>query len=82
VSSVLVLAPLAFLGWFLRTPSGTRLRAAAVWLATLGPPLVPLFGVSIAAERVEKAYDLRGFYSIACWVAMLTAGYALLSHSR
>jgi hypothetical protein len=76
---LLLLAPLTFVVWFLRTPAGTRLRAAAVWLATLAPPLVLLLGVCIAAERVEKAYNLSGFYSIACWAAMAAVGYVLVS---
>jgi hypothetical protein len=76
---LLVLAPLAFLGWFLRTPAGTRLKAAAVWLATLGPLVVLIVGLSIAEERVEKAYNLTGLYSIACWAAMLAVVYVPVS---
>jgi hypothetical protein len=76
---LLILAPLSFLVWFLRTPPGTRLRTAAVWLATLGLPFVLLAGLGIATERVEKAYNLRGFYSIACWAAIAAVGYALVS---
>jgi hypothetical protein len=76
---LLILAPLTFLVWFLRTPPGTRLRTAAVWLATLGTPFVVPLGVCMAAERVEKAYNLRGFYSIAYWAAMAAVGYALVS---
>jgi hypothetical protein len=77
---LLILAPLIFLAWFLRTPAGARLKGAIAWIAEHVPFFAIMCGAMFVGDWLERSYGFN--FVLATALAFIPSLGLIWVHAR